>query len=784
MNNRHIIAIIAVLFFSGCATYAGFNYDSLFGDEVVREREVPYQSPIAQHYINHVKPVIDNRCVVCHACYDAPCQYKMSSPQGIDRGGSKNTVYQGTRLIASSPTRLFEDAETTQEWREADFHPVLNERSQYSQPNIEAGLMAKMLMQKERYPQPEQKQLEDFDFSIYREEQCPTVEEHAQYESDYPTWGMPFGMPNLATEDLNTLIDWLSAGAKMAAHKPMSVDEQKQIAKWEVFLNNNDIKSQLSARYIYEHVYLFHLYFSELDGEKRFFTMVRSATPPGKPIKRISTRRPYDDPGVERVYYRLIPELATIVDKTHMPYALNEQRMTKWQQWFLQADYQVSQLPSYSPQVAANPLTAFKDIPVKTRFSFLVDGAHNTIMAFIKGPVCRGQLALNVINDRFWVFFLNPEHMANEEINQFYIDQARNLALPGEKESNIEPVINWINYSNQQTRYLQAKSDFTNKWFNQHQKLNTDVLWHGDSLNDNAVLTVFRHFDSASVVKGLVGQKPKTAWIIDYAMLERIHYLLVAGFDVYGNFGHQLVTRMYMDFLRLEGESHFLTLIPNEVRHKEHSSWYQDQSASLSQFFQRNIKPFSQPTAINYHSDDPKSELFDMLKEKYQSVLSDRYQIVDTGLTAENNKILSKIDHLIGFPSATIPQISMIMVTSHKGEQQLFTLLRNNAHKNISSLFSEDANRLPEKDSLTLVRGVLGSYPAAFFKLHERDIGEFYTLLSAIDSEEDYIKLLDRFGIRRTSPEFWQFSDQLSAWYKQDQPIEFGLLDYNRFENR
>ncbi len=138
----------------------------------------------------------------------------MSSPQGIDRGGSKNTVYQGTRLIASSPTRLFEDAETTQEWREADFHPVLNERSQYSQPNIGAGLMAKMLMQKERYPQPEQKQLEDFDFSIYREEQCPTVEEHAQYESDYPTWGMPFGMPNLATEDLNTLIDWLSAGAK------------------------------------------------------------------------------------------------------------------------------------------------------------------------------------------------------------------------------------------------------------------------------------------------------------------------------------------------------------------------------------------------------------------------------------------------------------------------------------------------------------------------------------------------------------------------------------------
>ena len=42
------------------------------------------------------------------------------------------------------------------------------------------------------------------------------------------------------------------------------------------------------------------------------------------------------------------------------------------------------------------------------------------------------------------------------------------------------------------------------------------------------------------MVKGLVGQQPKTAWVIDYSLLERIHYLLVAGFDVFGNVAHQL----------------------------------------------------------------------------------------------------------------------------------------------------------------------------------------------------------------------------------------------------
>jgi hypothetical protein len=54
---------------------------------------------------------------------------------------------------------------------------------------------------------------------------------------------------------------------------------------------------------------------------------------------------------------------------------------------------------------------------------------------------------------------------------------------------------------------------------------NLDVLWDGEGHNDNAALTVFRHFDSASVEKGLLGGTPQTAWVVDYPLLERIHYL-------------------------------------------------------------------------------------------------------------------------------------------------------------------------------------------------------------------------------------------------------------------
>ncbi|MCG9681146.1 fatty acid cis/trans isomerase [Vibrio sp. Isolate23] len=785
MNLRSFFILTVVTAFAGCATYAGFNYNQLFGEAQIRDRQASTVSQPSDFFLNEVKPIIDNRCVVCHACYDAPCQLKMSSVEGIDRGASKELVYQGTRLTAATPTRLFQDAQTTEQWRSMGFHPVLNERDQTPTANIEAGLMAKLLMQKEAHPLPDQAQLEGFDFSIDRSQECPTIEEYDSYAQDYPSWGMPFGMPNLPPNEYSTLMSWLQDGALMNAPIPLATEHQALVNEYEQFLNKSSRKAQLTARYIYEHLFLSHLYFSELnETTPRFFTLVRSKTPPGQPLKRITTRRPYDDPQVKRVYYRMIPVQATIVDKTHMPFALNTQRMDKWQKWFLEADYDVAQLPGYEPEIAANPMTAFIELPVKSRFKFMLDNAQNTINAYIKGPVCRGQLALNVINDRFWVFFLDPEKSDIPEVNEFYRSQAENLKLPAELESNTLPITSWVAYSRQQARYLTAKSNFINHWFKDGKHLTTDILWSGDGTNPNAALTVFRHFDSASVVQGLVGKPPKTAWILDYALIERIHYLLVAGFDVYGNFGHQLMTRLFMDFLRLEGESNFIALLPRDVRHIEQSSWYQNQSPQLSDFLHNNVKPFDQPTQVPYQTDNPKRELYDILQTKLAPVLSNRYDIEQTGFKPTNESALRTIDNIKGKGLLNFPQIIMLMIESEAGEEQLFTLLHNNAHTNISSLFDEESNRDYRNDDFTLVRGVIGSYPAAYLSLHEDEIAQLVSMIKNVRSEDDYVKLLDRFAIRRSSDKFWPFSDKIHAWYKENQPVEFGLLDYNRFENR
>ncbi len=68
--------------------------------------------------------------MVCHGCYDAPCQLKLSSNEGLRRGASEERIYEPKRITTMQPTRLFIDAKTTDQWRMRGFTPVLNEAQQ------------------------------------------------------------------------------------------------------------------------------------------------------------------------------------------------------------------------------------------------------------------------------------------------------------------------------------------------------------------------------------------------------------------------------------------------------------------------------------------------------------------------------------------------------------------------------------------------------------------------------------------------------------------------------
>jgi hypothetical protein len=410
----------------------------------------------------------------------------------------------------------------------------------------------------------------------------------------------------------------------------------------------------------------------------------------------------------------------------------------------------------------------------------MLDEAQFTVMNFIKGPVCRGNVALNVIQDRFWVFFTTPQSAIADQVSRFLAAQDRHLRLPAEAESGLFAIAHWNTYAKAQQAYLQAKGDFIRENAAALERAQLDTFWDGGGTNPNAALTVFRHYDSATVVQGLVGTPPQTAWLIDYPILERIHYLLVAGFDVYGTASHQAITRLYMDFLRMEAEMNFLAFLPEAQRKAEVAVSYRDAHESVQAYLDAYFEHEELPPPYAYTTGEPKAELYQALRTRMAAVLNRHYDLDQSGLPAGAVAELRKLDRVSGTAASIMPQSLIIDVKGYG----LFSLLSNSAYTNISSMFGEADRRRPAEDTLTIASGVVGAYPNVFLQLSAAEIPDLVRAISGLRSEDDYSRLLDRFGIRRTDARFWAVSDHVLASYRKDEPVSAGVLDYNRYDNR
>ena len=93
------------------------------------ERPLKYQTDI--------QPIFETKCLACHGCYDAPCQLKLEAPEGLDRGASKNKVYNGVRTESVPPTRLFEDASPQCSFSRFSLHRLPHKRSHFAPTQID-----------------------------------------------------------------------------------------------------------------------------------------------------------------------------------------------------------------------------------------------------------------------------------------------------------------------------------------------------------------------------------------------------------------------------------------------------------------------------------------------------------------------------------------------------------------------------------------------------------------------------------------------------------------------
>jgi hypothetical protein len=745
--------------------------DPRSGYEPPADAQPTLKASSAQALWSGAGQVFERRCSVCHGCYDAPCQLKLDSYSGVERGASKALVYDGSRLLESTPTRLFTDAQSVGEWRSKGFHSVLPEQNV---PDPRRSVMTRMLELKQAHPLTEGLDLEKaFTFGLDREQTCSDAAHFDDYANKHPLWGMPYALPQLEAPAHAALVGWLKAGAPAGDPPQLSAAITDAIRQWEDFFNEPSLKQQLVSRYIYEHLFIASLYFKGVD-EHSFFRLVRSRTPSGYAVNEIPTRRPFDNPGSGRFYYRVVLRIGAPLSKTHMPYALDAARLARYRELFLEPTYTVGALPSYDLEVASNPFRCFAALPLASRYRFLLDEAEFTMMGFIKGPVCRGQVALNVIQDRFWITFLEPDAKVMAAESELLRENKYELELPARAGSDAL-LLRWFRFSKQHRRYVKRKVQLLQERARTGRGVSLDVIWNGDSNNANAALTVFRHFDSATVVRGLVGAPPKTAWVVDYSQFERIHYLLVAGFDVFGNVGHQLMTRLYMDFLRMEGESNLLALLPNTRRRQLADAWYQRTPADVKEKVYDELTSFSAEPKLSYQTAAPERELYAALRTRLDKVRSRRFELGNDPASAQ----LKELDGAQGKNFSYMPELAFLAVEGADAATQYYSLMRESAHTNVAQLFSEQSRRLPSEDALCVVPGFLGAYPNQMFRVQRDALGDFIEQVKRLD-EGGYRLLRERFGVSRASPAFWSVSDNMHDAYRKAQPLEAGLFDYNR----
>jgi len=796
---QYTAVILITMLLAAC----GASEKSVTAEQAVVEYNLLYDLPKNPLSFNDdVLPVLEKRCIVCHGCYDAPCQLKLSSAEGIYRGANKNKVYDGARITAAEPTRLFVDALTTEEWRNKKFSSVLYEKpeNEHNSPvrNLQQSVLYQMLRLKQLNPQARTGLLSDkFDLSLDREQSCPTFEEFNNYASKHAEAGMPYAMPNLPREEYKTLVHWIAQGSPVENDLLPSVQAKQQIEKWEKFLNGQSSKEKLVSRYMYEHLFHAHLHF-EKTANREFYRLVRSTTPPGEDINIIATRRPYGATAGD-IYYRIVRHQGSIVAKDHMVYKLSAKRMQRFKKLFFDVDYEVNTLPSYASNIASNPIKAFADIPVKSRYKFLLDEARFFIEGFIKGPVCRGQVALNVIEDQFWVVFFDPDTPTASSDDAFLKANADKLASPAELEDTYNLLSVNLHYKGLFREYVLEREKEALELKAMDLADAMKYIWDGDKqTNKNAALTIFRHYDSASVNFGWLGDYPETAWVIDYSVLERLHYLLVAGFDVYGNVGHQLNTRLYMDLLRTEGENYFLAFLPVEIRHQLRDNWYQG--------IRKNNKDdqgkvvWLEKTLVNgYKTDNAQRELYQSIENYLGKIAGDGDFINrcdnDKCARASDKDILradramKKATQMDGKIVQFLPDLTFVRVLmGAKPEQdRAYTMIYNKAYKSVSNMLQVEKlgdYRDYRFDTQTIVPWLEGAYPSFFYVIKLEDIETFVEQYNAIRNVEEYEAFVMRFGIRRTNEDFWLHADWFNQQYQREQPLMSGIFDLNRYQNR
>lgn len=730
-------------------------------------------------YLSQIQPIFDSRCIACHGCLNSPCLLKLTSYEGLARG-ARAVNPDGVHLFPEKPVRLI-DEPSIEAWRKRGFFPVVDPDAapdeRLAKSNLYRMIMAGVAHNQGEFELAPVKHI----YGKQNNHTCAGTGELAKWLNKNPGAGMPFALPPLNTVEVMTITDWIKDGAPGPSAEAQAaletVSKPAMISQWEAFLNQDDPRAPLVARYIFEHTFLAAYHFDKMPGE--FFRMVRSATPPGKPIEEIVTSRPFDDPffssDVTKVYYRLQKMTGAVVQKSFFVWEVDDATLTRLNELFLESDWGKSPVldPGY---VSHNPFEVFRGIPAKSRAQFLFENSKLIVSGMIQGPVCVGNLATYAIKDYFWAYFVKPESdptVLDPELGLKAWDDFMSYSVSG--NADYEKAYEEVLYKYKPDGY--SVSD----------------IWDGNRTNPNAWLTILRNETNATVVHGRKGGIPPTFWLVDFSGLERLYYSLVADYTYWGSTKEKLQTWTFMGFLRQEFEDNFLRLLPAKDRKQYRDKWTKGIGQEL--LFTMPFPGEDGPTAVKSDDKDPISHLLASI----QAYLGEKVSGPPDPLNpAQTSQIIALPDNIInkaewekaiaGLTMRThqeftpfLPSLTFLRIKAEK-EDWVYTIVANRSFAFNDVVFDENGARQPKLDTMSVYPTLVGDFPNLYVEIELSEALPMLSALSKVSTKAEWNNWKTRYGKLRNQPDFWDTYDWFTEWNYANRKPNAGHYDLTYYD--
>ena len=752
--------------------------------------------PFGDYYLDTIQPILARRCVVCHSCTNGPCQLNMTSYQGLKRGINKTDPY-ALRLLAGEDTRLANNLDIAV-WRARGFLSILPDSDSRLQPedsviyrNVLRG--QNNLASRSQFGEAEiRRMVKAHENSAY---ECPaTLSEYARFEAKYPQGGMPCALPALDPLEAQTLLTWIRQGAQGPSDsaRRMALSAQKSslsqgdpasvVASWDALLGADDLKFQLVARYIYEHLFLANIQFVENPGE--YYRMVRSWTPAPQAITQIVTDAVQDDPGAAgRIYYRMQKIDRVIEAKTHIVLNLSLADIAKYKSIFYQTEWGLDRLPDYTSK---NPFAVFAAIPAAARASFMQHHARVLMQSEARGPICFFQPATYGADTYFLLMFLDVKSDPSVVYPMLGLDSWDALFA---KDTNWKTILsgdkNWV-----EGRFRQAFEDKLRVL--RPGGLGIEDIWMGDGKDPNALLVGHRYqttveFDHAAY-RSLTGY-PRSVNLISYATFERSFYNGVGQYLYWDGVKHKTDSWDWSVYLRTEKEDLYVSLFPDQS--------YRDQlrerlTGPLGRMFYWLFRDYAKgrpsPLSAGITEDTLLKKIFLRMGP---AIVGTPDALNNWPDTAQPKGIPQRIDAieqfeagvraLTGTPQPFAGFFPNIVYVRLMGETLYsFTISRGYIPNKIILLEKQSRNR--QEDVLQVSRGLRGIAPEMFVDLSLDQTADFLRELMQVQNLEKWRAFAAHYRIARNSPAFWPFVDWLHAYQQKNMPAEAGVLELKYYD--